>query len=82
MKNLDNELRKIVSKRRELPEHPEYIDIHMVSELSGFIRQREKELLNDFVKEIQKRADTTSPNLLLNEIVNYKYEKLKELSNE
>ena len=39
-------------------------------------KQREEDI-NKFVEQIQDKANTTRPNLLLNEIVNLKYDFLK-----
>ena len=43
------------------------------------VEQKAKEVMR-FMEQMQERANTTNPNLLLNEIVNYAYERQDELN--
>lgn len=60
---------------------------HSPEELLKFVTWRDKAVkearvdeLDKTIEAIKKRADNVTPNLLLNETVNYKYDRLKELS--
>lgn len=45
------------------------------------ILQAVEQELEEFCTQIQDRADTTPPNLLLNEVVNIKWDRVAELRN-
>lgn len=64
---------KFLAENRRLDMYFEGSDMASYHELKRFILSREQELVRKVVEEIQSIAETTTPNMLLNEIVNRLY---------
>jgi hypothetical protein len=67
----------------DMLDKPDSIGIYPTSEcyekIHDFVIEQKCKEIMLFKEELQKRANTTPPNLLLNEIVNYAYDRVKEI---
>ena len=51
------------------------------NKMFNFVVEQKTQEIKLFMETIQDKANTIPPNLLLNEIVNYAYDRIKELNN-